>query len=149
MTSESQSAAALRDCRSALFQNLGDPSTVSAFFDQVADDVSWTVEGTHPLAGAFTSKTEFVRATFDRLAPLMRDQVRLRLLRVFIDGDTVIAELQAGSTTLEGSPYDNRLCWVCRFAGTAADDLIVEVHAYLDSAMVTWTVARNERRPLW
>ncbi len=147
MPSETEILTELREARTALFQYLGDPQTMSRFFDRVADDVCWTVEGTHPLAGTFTSKAEFVRATFDRLAPLMRDRVRLGLLRVFIDGDTVIAELQAGSTALDGAPYDNRLCWVCRFAGTAAADPIVEVHAYLDSAMVTWTVARNERTP--
>ena len=28
-----------------------------AFFAHVADDVDWTVEGTHPLAGHYHSKT--------------------------------------------------------------------------------------------
>lgn len=144
MAGDDMASTDLREARTALFRNLADPRTISRFFDQVADDVSWTVEGTHPLAGAFTSKAEFVRATFDRLAPLMRDRVRLELRGLLVDGDTVVAELQASSTTLEGAPYDNRLCWVCRFAGTAVTDPIVEVRAYLDSAMVTWTVARNE-----
>jgi ketosteroid isomerase-like protein len=136
----------LREDRTRLFQCLGDPATVPRFFDRVAEDVTWTVEGTHPLAGTFTSKTHFVQATFGRLGRLMRDDVHLALLNLFIDGDTTIAELQAGSTTLDGAPYDNRLCWVCRFAGFDPTDLIVEVHAYLDSAMVSWTVERNEAR---
>ena len=41
----------LRDDREQLFAHLGRPETMSAFFDRVADDVDWTVEGTHPIAG--------------------------------------------------------------------------------------------------
>jgi ketosteroid isomerase-like protein len=126
----------------ALFGLLEDPRTAPGFFERVAEDVDWTVMGTHPLAGRYTSKAAFTLATFDRLTPLMREGVRLRLRRLFIDGDTMIAELQARSTTLEGAAFDNHYCWVCRFAG----DRIVEVRAYLDSAMVAYTVDRNESR---
>ena len=35
------------------------------FFEHVADDVDWTVEGTHPLAGHYRSKAEFRRMAFD------------------------------------------------------------------------------------
>lgn len=126
----------------ALFALLERPATIPAFFERVADDVTWTVMGTHPLAGTFTDKANFVTATVDRLAPLMREGVHLQVVGLFVEGATVIAELQARSTTLEGAPYDNVLCWVCRFDACR----IVEVRAYLDSAMVTWTVERNERR---
>ena len=34
----------------------------------------------------------------------------------------------------------NNYCWVCRFDG----EMIVEVRAYLDSAMVDYTIHRNE-----
>ena len=37
------------------------------FFDHVSDDVDWTVEGTHPLAGHYHSKAEFVAHTFEKL----------------------------------------------------------------------------------
>jgi ketosteroid isomerase-like protein len=36
------------------------------FFKNVAEDVKWTVMGTHPLAGIYKSKSEFLAATFDR-----------------------------------------------------------------------------------
>jgi ketosteroid isomerase-like protein len=126
----------------ALFRLLERPETAPAFFERVADDVTWTVMGTHPLAGTYTSKADFIVATFERLAPLMRAGVHLTLVDLFLDGDTMIAELRAGSTTLEGARYDNALCWVCRFDG----DQIVDVRAYLDSAMIAWTVERNEGR---
>jgi len=34
-----------------LFENLSIGGDATAFFDRVADDVHWTVMGTHPLAG--------------------------------------------------------------------------------------------------
>ena len=36
--------------------------------------------------------------------------------------------------------FANNYCWVCRFDG----EMIVEVRAYLDSAMVDYTIHRNE-----
>lgn len=137
----------LRDDREQLFANLGQPETMPAFFERVADDVDWTVEGTHPLAGRYTSKKAFVEATFDRLGAVMRDGTRLEVRHLVVEGATAVAELRAGSTTREGAPYDNSLCWVCRFDSAETGAVIVEVRAYLDSAMVTWTVMRNEQLP--
>jgi uncharacterized protein len=36
----------------------------AAFFTHVADDVDWTVTGTHPLAGRYRSKADFIGGTF-------------------------------------------------------------------------------------
>ncbi|MDF6042258.1 nuclear transport factor 2 family protein [Streptomyces sp. JH14] len=131
---------AIRDDRVALFGRLQDPATQPEFWARVADDVDWTVEGTHPLAGRYHSKKEFVAATFTRLAGVLQGGVKLKVEHLYVDGDTTIAELQSTSTSKEGAPFANRYCWVCRFDG----DTIVEVRAYLDSAMVDYTVLRNE-----
>jgi uncharacterized protein len=37
------------------------------FFDHVAEDVDWIVEGTHPLAGHYRSKSDFLAHTFEKL----------------------------------------------------------------------------------
>jgi uncharacterized protein len=130
-----------REDRAALFRNLENPATQERFWQRVADDVDWTVEGTHPLAGRYHDKQAFTQATFERLARLLPGGVGLKLEHLYVDGDTTVAELAAEATTAEGAPFDNRYCWVCRFDG----DTIVQVRAYLDSAMVAYTVARNER----
>jgi hypothetical protein len=39
----------IHDDRAALFANLESAETQPKFWDQVADDVDWTVEGTHAL----------------------------------------------------------------------------------------------------
>jgi hypothetical protein len=123
----------------ALFAHL-ESGDGDGFFAAVADDVTWTVMGTHPLAGEYRSKDSFRFATFARLNRVLREGVLLRVTHVLLSGDWAVVELEALSTALNGKPFANRYCWVCRFAG----DTIVEVRAYLDSALVAQTVAENE-----
>lgn len=133
----------IRDDRIALFANLQSPATQPQYWARVADDVDWTVEGTHPLAGRYHSKKDFIEATFSRLEGVLRGGVKLEVQHLYVDGDTTIAELLSTSVTNEGAPFANRYCWVCRFDG----DTIVEVRAYLDSLMVDYTILRNELVP--
>jgi hypothetical protein len=127
---------AIREDRRALFGKLKRPETQPEFWDRVATDVDWTVEGTHPLSGRYRGKKALLDATFGRLA----GGVELEVENVFLDGDTTIAELVSTSRTNEGVELANRYCWICRFERNA----IVEVRAYLDSAMVADTLQRNE-----
>jgi uncharacterized protein len=133
----------VRDDRQALFGFLESASTQERFFARVADDVDWSVLGTHPLAGRYRGKEAFVTSTFARLHGVLPGGVELSVSRVYVDGDTTIAELIATSRTNEGASFDNHYCWVCRFE----DEMIVEVRAYLDSMMVAYTILRNEARP--
>lgn len=130
----------MREDRVALFSKLERPDLQPQFWARVADDVDWMVQGTHPLAGHYHSKQQFVAATFSRLAGVLRGGVALKVQHVYVDGDTTIAELVSTSTTNEGATFANTYCWVCRFDG----DTIVQVRAYVDSAMVAYTVLRNE-----
>ncbi|MEI6450763.1 MAG: nuclear transport factor 2 family protein [Actinomycetes bacterium] len=114
-----------------------------AFFAHVADDVSWTVMGTHPLAGEYHSKADFQASTFARLDKVLREGVLLRVTHLIVQGVWAVVELEALSTALNGKPFANRYCWVCRFAGQT----IVEVRAYLDSALVAQLIDENEPRP--
>jgi uncharacterized protein len=123
-----------------LFRCLETPDTRAHFWERVIDDVDWTVQGTHPLAGRYHSKAHFVSATFERLADVFDGPATLKLVHLHVDGDTAIAELRVTAATQDGATYDNMLCWICRFV----DEQIVEVRAYLDSAMVAWTLLRNE-----
>jgi uncharacterized protein len=57
---------------------------------------------------------------------------QLHVTGVITSGDWAVVELQAMATAKNGLRFDNRYCWVIRFAGGK----IVEVRAYLDSALV-------------
>jgi len=123
-----------------IFGNL-ETGNAEAFFGHVSDDVDWTVMGTHPLAGNYRSKKDFVTSTFERLNRLLKDRIRLRLTDLHLCGETAVVELEALAEALNGRPFDNRYCWVVFFSGNQ----IVRVRAYLDSALVQKLIDENER----
>ena len=124
----------------SLFANL-ENGRPEAFFQHVAQDVKWTVMGTHPLAGTYHTKDDFLAHTFARLDKLLKEGVVLRVTNFLVDGDTAAVELESLSTALNGKRFDNRYCWIARFS----NGTIVEVRAYLDSALVKQLIDENER----
>ena len=126
----------------SLFTNLEDGNS-GAFFEHVADDVNWTVMGTHPLAGTYHTKADFLAHTFARLDKILEEGVVLRVTNILVDGDSAAVELESLSTALNGKPFDNTYCWVVRFS----NGTIVEVRAYLDSALVQRLIDENEPPP--
>jgi ketosteroid isomerase-like protein len=127
--------------RAEIFANLQNNS--AGFFEHVDDQVDWTVMGTHPLVGRYHTKEDFIEHTFKRLDKIMRDGIKLTIQHLYNAGDTTIVEFVSTSTTLDGKPFNNTYCWVCRFA----HDRIVEVRAYVDSALVQTAIDQNE--PHW
>ena len=109
------------------------------FFEHVADDVDWTVEGTHPLAGHYSSKADFHAHTFARLNKILPGGTQLHVENVLTDKDWAVVELRSHATAMNGMRFDNRYCWVIRLK----DDMIVEVRAYLDSALVQKLIDEN------
>ena len=131
----------IRKDRIALFANLARTETQPEFWECVAENVDCTVEDT-PVAYRYDSEAEFRAATFTRLQRVLVGGATLEVQHLYVDGDTTIAELLSTSKTSEGATFVNRYCWICRFDG----DMIVQVRAYLDSAMVSYAVVRNEPR---
>jgi len=111
------------------------------FFEHVADNVDWTVEGTHPLAGRYLSKADFHVHTFARLNKILPGGTQLCVQGVLTDGDWAVVELRSHAIAKSGMRFDNRYCWVIRFE----DEMIVEVRAYLDSALVQKLIDENEK----
>jgi ketosteroid isomerase-like protein len=114
-----------------LFKNL-EMGDGAAFFTHVAEDVDWIVQGTHPLAGHYRSKSDFLAHTFEKLGKVLPQGTQLHVTNALVSGDWAIVELASLATAKNGMRFDNKYCWVIRFAGGK----IVEVRAYLDSAMV-------------
>ena len=111
----------------------------AGFFEHVDDKVDWIVEGTHPLAGHYKSKSDFVAGTFAKLAEVLPRGAQLVVEHLLVKDDQAVVELHSLATAKNGLRFDNRYCWVCRFA----NDTIVEVRAYLDSALVARLFAEN------
>ncbi|HZW79310.1 MAG TPA: nuclear transport factor 2 family protein [Candidatus Deferrimicrobiaceae bacterium] len=111
----------------------------AAFFQRVADDVDWTVMGTHPLAGHYLSKKAFREGTFVKLGQVLRDGAQLHVENAIVKDDEAVVELHSLATAKNGMRFDNRYCWVVYFR----EGWIVRVRAYLDSAMVARLFEEN------
>ena len=114
----------------------GDGAT---FFTHVADDVDWTVMGTHPLAGHYRSKKDFIAGTFAKLGQVLPKGAQLIVEHLLVKDDQAVVELHSLATAKNGMRFDNRYCWVVDFK----DGVIVRVRAYLDSAMVARLFEEN------
>ncbi len=110
------------------------------FFEHVADNVCWKVMGTHPLAGMYHSKQDFLSHTFQRLNKILKEGVVLKVTNIITQGDIAAVELESSSIAVNGMPFNNTYCWVVRFE----NDIIVEVRAYVDSALVQKVIDENE-----
>jgi ketosteroid isomerase-like protein len=110
-----------------------------AFFNHVAPNVDWTVMGTHPLAGHYQSKHAFTAGTFEKLAKVLPHGAQLSVEHVLVCGDKAAVELRSNATAKNGLRFDNRYCWMVTFSA----GVIVEVRAYLDSAMVARLFEEN------
>lgn len=111
------------------------------FMAHVAENVNWTIMGTHPAAGRYTSKEDFAASAFARINPRLKEGgVALSIRNVIVGGDEAAVELAGEATQNNGKPFNGAYCWICRFE----DGQIVEVRAYLDSALVTQLFEDNE-----
>lgn len=102
-------------------------------------NVDWIVEGTHSLAGHYHSKLDFLAHTFEKLAKVLPQGTQLRVEHTLVSGDWAVAELHSLAIAKNSLRFDNRYCWLCRLSG----DKIVEIRAYLDSALVTRLFQEN------
>jgi len=111
----------------------------AAFFEHVADNVDWIVEGTHPLAGHYLSKKAFIEGTFTKLSQVLPNGAQLHMEDLLVKDNEAVVELHSLATAKNGLRFDNRYCWVVYFR----DGVIVRVRAYLDSAMVARLFEEN------
>jgi uncharacterized protein len=111
----------------------------TAFFEHVADNVDWIVEGTHPLAGHYLSKKAFIEGTFAKLSQVLPNGAQLHVEDLLVKDNEAVVELHSLATAKNGMRFDNRYCWVVYFR----DGVIVRVRAYLDSAMVARLFEEN------
>jgi uncharacterized protein len=80
------------DCVREIFKGL-ETGEGEAFFEHVADDVGWTVMGTHPLAGHYLSKEAFREGTFAKLQKVLPQGAELHVEHLLIEGDRAAVEL--------------------------------------------------------
>lgn len=60
------------------------------FLQHVADNVDWTVMGTHPVAGHYESKAASVTGTFDKLGEVLPEGAKLSVEHLIVKDDAAV-----------------------------------------------------------
>lgn len=103
----------------------------TTFFDDLLhDDVVWRIKGSGPSAGEFRGRDVFVDRAVRPFASRLSSPVRPTSVRIFADGDHVIAHWEGSGVARDGKPYANSYAWIMRMQ----DGKAAEVTAYLDLA---------------
>jgi uncharacterized protein len=103
------------------------------FVQALADDVVWHVTGAFPWSRSFRGKEELRAQLFAVVMGRFKQPYRVALKHLSGDGEFVTAVLHGvDNVTLEGRPYPQQYCWVCRMA----DGKLLEVSEFCDSYLV-------------
>ncbi|GAB7350926.1 hypothetical protein MBLNU459_g1437t1 [Dothideomycetes sp. NU459] len=125
----------------SLFANLSN-GNAEAFYSRVSPDVEWDVLGHHPLAGHFTTLEDWKRGALGPINAVLREPLQLQV-RNIVGGGTeewAVVELFANGICKNGMEYPQQYSWVMRFDNKGT---IVQVRAYLDSALVQKAIDQN------
>ncbi|MEW6210715.1 MAG: nuclear transport factor 2 family protein [Acidobacteriota bacterium] len=102
------------------------------FLDALADDFCWTLIGTTRWSKTYRGKqavqTELLRPLFSKFA----DRYTNTAHRFIAEDDYIVVECRGKVTTIEGKPYNNTYCWVCRLE----DGKLRELTEYCDTQLI-------------
>jgi uncharacterized protein len=102
----------------------------SFFADVIAEHVVWRVEGSGPSAGVFRGRAAFLQKAVVPFTSRLSSPVRPIEVKIFADGDHVIAHWEGRAMARDGGEYRNRYAWIFRMQ----DGKAVEAWAFLDLA---------------
>jgi uncharacterized protein len=112
-------------------------------FDQIlAPDVEWTIHGSGPVAGTYTSMEDFVERASVPLVSRLATPLIPELHDLWAVGDTVIIRFDGSATTTSGAPYVNQFVWIFRME----NGLVTEAEAFLDLMAYQEVVDNNAPR---
>jgi uncharacterized protein len=101
------------------------------FWNRIADEPSFTITGTDsPHSGTYTTKAEIAEKAYKDITSCLAKPMLGEIRMVLVSGEWAVVELFSYSEAKNGRPYNQELCWVCRYL----DGKIVEARVYLDSA---------------
>jgi len=98
-------------------------------FDLLADDATWTIVGTTPVSGTYTSRQQFMDVVINPFGARMAVPLVPTVHALYADGDTVIAYFEAAGTARDGRPYFNTYTWYL----TMDDGKVVKAIAFFDT----------------
>ncbi|MCG7625031.1 nuclear transport factor 2 family protein [Epibacterium sp. Ofav1-8] len=109
-------------------------------FDQIlAPDVVWTVHGSGPAAGRYTSMADFVEKASTPLVSRLATPLIPKVHEFWAVRDTVIVRFDGAATTTSGSAYNNQFVWILKMQ----EGRVVEAEVFLDLRAYDEVVENN------
>ncbi|MDF1796708.1 MAG: nuclear transport factor 2 family protein [Coxiellaceae bacterium] len=102
----------------------------------VDENVQWTITGTNVLSGLYASRQDFIDNAINKLKVSLEGGIKMKIMNIYVDGDTAIVEMEAIAKAKRGHDYNNQYVWIQRFK----DDKIVEARVYYDDVLVNKTM---------
>lgn len=109
--------------------------------DAMAEDMRWTWMGTGRWSHTFEGKQSVVNELLAAVNSTLTQPYEVVAHRFIAEDDFVVVEHSGRNTTPDGRPYNNKYCWVCRFA----DGKLRELREYMDTELVTETFGTDEK----
>ncbi|MET0637316.1 MAG: nuclear transport factor 2 family protein [Chitinophagaceae bacterium] len=100
-----------------------------SFFDLLDDDVEWTITGTSPVSGKYTSRKQFIDEVINPLNERLSEKIIPRLLGLYAEDDMVIALWEGNAMAKDNKPYHNVYSWYMKMK----KGKIVEATAFFDT----------------
>ena len=91
--------------------------------------------GTGQLSKTFKGKSSVLNELWAAVKTTLTPPFEVDAHRFIAEGDYVVIEASGRNNTPDGKPYNNKYCWVCRFA----EGKLQELHEYMDTELVTAT----------
>jgi hypothetical protein len=113
------------------------------FVQGLADDVVWHLTGVFPWAGTYRGKSALREQLFGVVLGRLKQPYRLAIKHLSADGEFVTVVLHGvQNETLEGLPYPQQYCWICRLE----QGKLKEVTEFADTYLVMRTVGGPPKR---
>ena len=103
-----------------------------AFFNLLADDVTWTVIGSTAVSRTYKSKQEFLEGAVRPLGEKLRGAIQPSLLDILAEGHKLALQWEGHAVGKNGTPYEQTYCWVMRIE----NGKVREGTAYLDTELI-------------
>ena len=103
-----------------------------ALFNLIADQVQWTITGSSPISGTYTSKTDFIEQALKPQREHLTGPPTAQVHNILAEDDWVVVQWEGKATTKTGMPYNNQYCYVLQ----VVDGKIVRGTTYWDTALV-------------
>jgi uncharacterized protein len=116
----------------AVFEAWAAQGDTAPFVDALADDLTWTVTGTSPIAGTYTTKQEYIAGVLVPLSERLVAIPTLRVVRLLVDGEWAAVHLEGRGSGKRGENYDMEYCWFIQ----VGDGKIRRVIGFYDTTKV-------------